>query len=128
MKHGGWLLVFVTAGALVRIVLLRAPEIWYDEATIGLMGLAVLRGDFPLYFYGQIRGRRPSKQKSKTSTQSHRRDLLPQPSSRRSGHGLSRPGDVFRARRFGRGRCAPKRLESVSAAATTAAEIARSRG
>ena len=53
MKRGGWLLAFVTAGALVRIVLLRAPEIWYDEATTGLMGLAVLRGDFPLYFYGQ---------------------------------------------------------------------------
>ena len=53
MKHGGWLLAFVTAGALVRIVLLRAPEVWFDEATTGLMGLAVLRGDFPLYFFGQ---------------------------------------------------------------------------
>ena len=53
MKRGGWLLAFVTAGALVRIVLLRAPEIWGDEATTGLMGLAVLRGDFPIYFYGQ---------------------------------------------------------------------------
>jgi hypothetical protein len=53
MKHGGWLLAFVTAGALVRIVLLRAPEVWFDETTTGLMGLAVLRGDFPLYFFGQ---------------------------------------------------------------------------
>src|SRR5262245_44516692 len=53
MKSGGWLLAFVVAGALVWIALLRAPDVWYDEATTGLMGLAVLRGDFPLYFFGQ---------------------------------------------------------------------------
>jgi F5/8 type C domain-containing protein len=53
VTRGGWLLVFAGVGALVRIALLRAPEIWYDEATTGLMALAVLRGDFPLYFVGQ---------------------------------------------------------------------------
>ena len=53
MKRGGWLLAFLVGGALVRIALMRAPEIWYDEATTGLMGLAVLRGDFPIYFFGQ---------------------------------------------------------------------------
>src|SRR5262245_42380289 len=53
MKSGGWLLAFVVAGALVRIALLRAPDVWYDEATTGLMGLAVLRGAFPVYFFGQ---------------------------------------------------------------------------
>jgi F5/8 type C domain len=53
MKPGGWLLAFVAVGALVRMALLRAPSIWFDEANTGLMGLAVLRGDFPVYFFGQ---------------------------------------------------------------------------
>jgi hypothetical protein len=53
MKPGGWLLAFVAVGALVRMALLRAPSIWHDETTTGLMGLAVLRGDFPVYFFGQ---------------------------------------------------------------------------
>jgi hypothetical protein len=53
MKPGGWLLAFVAVGALVRMALLRAPSIWFDEANTGLMGLAVLRGDFPVYFFSQ---------------------------------------------------------------------------
>src|SRR4029450_12882862 len=53
MKPGGGLLAFVAVGALVRMALLRAPSIWFDEANTGLMGLAVLRGDFPVYFFSQ---------------------------------------------------------------------------
>lgn len=41
------------AGAAVRLALLRVPRLWFDEATTGLLGLAVLRGDFPVYFFGQ---------------------------------------------------------------------------
>ena len=46
------LLVFA-AGALVRLALLRIPQMWYDEATVGIMGLVVLRGEWPVYFHGQ---------------------------------------------------------------------------
>jgi hypothetical protein len=35
------------------VALLAIPQAWYDEATTGLMGLAVLRGQFPVYFFGQ---------------------------------------------------------------------------
>ena len=41
------------AGAAARLALLRVPRLWFDEATTGLLGLAVLRGDFPVYFFGQ---------------------------------------------------------------------------
>ena len=41
------------AGAVVRLALLKEPHLWFDEATTGLLGLAVLRGDFPVYFFGQ---------------------------------------------------------------------------
>ena len=47
------LLAMLAVGVVVRVILLRAPDTWYDEATNGLMGLAVLRGELPLYFYGQ---------------------------------------------------------------------------
>jgi hypothetical protein len=47
------ILVALTAGALVRLALLAIPRAWHDEATTGLMGLAVLRGHFPVYFFGQ---------------------------------------------------------------------------
>ena len=40
-------------GVLLRLALLRASELWGDEATTGIMGLAVLRGERPVYFYGQ---------------------------------------------------------------------------
>jgi hypothetical protein len=46
-------LAALTAGALVRLALLAVPRAWHDEATTGLMGLAVLRGRFPVYFFGQ---------------------------------------------------------------------------
>ena len=47
------LLGVLTLGALVRLALLAIPGAWFDEATTGLMGLAVLRGQFPVYFFGQ---------------------------------------------------------------------------
>jgi F5/8 type C domain len=43
----------LVVGAMVRLVLLRDPGVWYDEATVGLLGLRVLRGDLPVYFFGQ---------------------------------------------------------------------------
>ena len=43
----------LAAGAFVRLALLAIPRAWYDEATTGLMGLGVLRGHFPVYFFGQ---------------------------------------------------------------------------
>jgi Dolichyl-phosphate-mannose-protein mannosyltransferase/F5/8 type C domain len=47
------MLVILVGGALVRLALLRVPWLWHDEATTGVMALAVLRGQFPLYFFGQ---------------------------------------------------------------------------
>jgi hypothetical protein len=41
------------AGVALRAVLLLAPDIWSDEAANGLMALAVLRGELPVYLYGQ---------------------------------------------------------------------------
>jgi hypothetical protein len=38
---------------LLRLLLLRLPRLWYDEATTGLLGLAVLQGELPTYFFGQ---------------------------------------------------------------------------
>ena len=49
----GWVAAILTAGALVRLALLRNPSTWYDEATVGLLGLRVLHGDLPVYFFGQ---------------------------------------------------------------------------
>lgn len=40
-------------GAGLRVGLLHAPTLWYDEATVGITGLAVLRGELPVYFFGQ---------------------------------------------------------------------------
>jgi hypothetical protein len=37
----------------VRLALLAWPRLWFDEATTGLLGLAVLRGELPVYFFGQ---------------------------------------------------------------------------
>ena len=47
------LLVALGAGVVLRLLLLRLPRLWYDEATSGLLGLSVLRGELPTYFFGQ---------------------------------------------------------------------------
>jgi hypothetical protein len=47
------LLVALGLAALVRLLLLHMPQAWYDEATTGLLGLAVLEGELPIYFFGQ---------------------------------------------------------------------------
>ncbi len=47
------LLVALGVGVIVRLLLLRLPRLWYDEATSGLLGLSVLRGELPVYFFGQ---------------------------------------------------------------------------
>ncbi len=49
----GALLVALAGAALLRLLLLRLPRLWYDEATTGLLGLAVLQGERPTYFFGQ---------------------------------------------------------------------------
>ena len=38
---------------LVRGLALATPNLWYDEANVGIMSLRVLAGDFPIFFYGQ---------------------------------------------------------------------------
>src|SRR4030095_12249504 len=43
----------LVVAALVRLLLLRFPRLWYDEATTGFLGLAVLNGELPVYFFGQ---------------------------------------------------------------------------
>src|SRR5262245_1753668 len=43
----------VAAGGSLRLLLLRLPRLWYDEATSGLLGLSVLKGELPVYFFGQ---------------------------------------------------------------------------
>ena len=44
----------VTAtGVLIRLMAAATAAIWFDEATVGLMGRRTLRGEFLLYFHGQ---------------------------------------------------------------------------
>ena len=49
----GALLVALGGAVVLRLLLLRLPRLWYDEATTGLLGLAVLQGELPTYFFGQ---------------------------------------------------------------------------
>ncbi|MGH7322334.1 MAG: discoidin domain-containing protein [Candidatus Rokuibacteriota bacterium] len=48
----GLVAIFLVA-LLIRIPPLFAVSMWYDEAVEGLMSQDVLRGRFPLFFYGQ---------------------------------------------------------------------------
>ncbi|HEV8310879.1 MAG TPA: discoidin domain-containing protein [Methylomirabilota bacterium] len=48
-----FLLAVLLSAAAVRLALLWRPRLWFDEATVGIMGLAVLRGELPIYFFGQ---------------------------------------------------------------------------
>jgi hypothetical protein len=49
-----WLLVALVAAALlIRIPPLFAVRMWHDEAVEGLMSQDILRGRFPIFFYGQ---------------------------------------------------------------------------
>ena len=40
-------------GAALRAVFLRYPYVDSDQAVIGLMGIHILRGEFPIYFWGE---------------------------------------------------------------------------
>ncbi|MBI1892764.1 MAG: glycosyltransferase family 39 protein, partial [Candidatus Rokubacteria bacterium] len=40
-------------GAALRAIFLRYPYIDSDQAVIGLMGIRILRGEFPIYFWGE---------------------------------------------------------------------------
>jgi hypothetical protein len=48
-----WLLAALAVAAALRLAFLVRPRLWHDEATVGVMGLAVLRGELPVYFFGQ---------------------------------------------------------------------------
>jgi hypothetical protein len=47
------LAVLGAAGIAIRAGAAATARIWFDEATMGLMGRDVLRGQLPFYFYGQ---------------------------------------------------------------------------
>jgi len=47
------LVVIVVAAVLIRIPALFMGTMWHDEAVEGLMSQDVLRGRFPIFFYGQ---------------------------------------------------------------------------
>ncbi len=50
----GRLLLVLLLGLAVRlVVMLRVPEVHHDEAVNGLMARHVLRGEFPVFFWGQ---------------------------------------------------------------------------
>lgn len=43
----------LAVGAAVRVVFLRYPYVDSDQAVIGLMGIHILEGQFPIYFWGE---------------------------------------------------------------------------
>jgi Dolichyl-phosphate-mannose-protein mannosyltransferase len=45
--------VLVAAGAGLRAVFLAYPVLDSDQAVVGLMGLHILKGEFPIYFWGE---------------------------------------------------------------------------
>src|SRR5262245_12803969 len=47
------LVVLAAGGFLIRAGAATTAVFWFDEATMGLMGQDVLRGQFPFFFYGQ---------------------------------------------------------------------------
>ncbi len=47
------LVAVVALAVLLRLPLFVQPTLWYDDAVEGLMSLDVLRGRFPIFFYGQ---------------------------------------------------------------------------
>jgi hypothetical protein len=54
--RGGWGLALagaLVAGLAIRVGKAATAPIWFDEATMGLMGRDVLQGHFPFFFYGQ---------------------------------------------------------------------------
>jgi hypothetical protein len=47
------LAALTAAGVAIRAGAAATARIWFDEATMGLMGRDTLRGEFPFFFYGQ---------------------------------------------------------------------------
>lgn len=47
------LTAFFFIAILYRGIALLTPVLWRDEGTVGISGLRVLQGDFPIFFYGQ---------------------------------------------------------------------------
>lgn len=45
--------IVLTAGLAIRACAAATFPLWFDEATMGLMGRDVLHGQFPFFFYGQ---------------------------------------------------------------------------
>ena len=48
-----WFLLIILIAIVVRGLTLMTPGLWWDEIIVGLMGLHVIHGDFPVFFYGQ---------------------------------------------------------------------------
>ena len=46
-------IALMAGGAALRAVFLRYPYIDSDQAVIGLMGIHILKGEFPIYFWGE---------------------------------------------------------------------------
>jgi hypothetical protein len=46
-------LLLILVGAALRIVFLRYPLLDSDQAVVGLMGIHILKGEFPAFFWGQ---------------------------------------------------------------------------
>ena len=51
--RSGSLALAVAVALAIRILPLRLARVLYDEATSGLLGLSVQRGELPIYFFGQ---------------------------------------------------------------------------
>src|SRR5262249_52903124 len=49
-------LFLILAGAALRIVFLRYPLLDSDQAVVGLMGVHILKGEFPAFYWGQSYG------------------------------------------------------------------------
>ncbi len=46
-------LLILGTSILSRGLTLFTPDLWLDETIVGIMGLRVMAGDFPVFFYGQ---------------------------------------------------------------------------
>ncbi len=53
LKTNSLLLFFLALAFIPRGIALLTPSLWRDECTVGIMGLRVLQGEFPVFFYGQ---------------------------------------------------------------------------
>lgn len=53
LKTHSLLFFFLALAFIPRGIALLTPSLWRDECTVGIMGLRVLQGEFPVFLYGQ---------------------------------------------------------------------------